>query len=456
MTRSDRFQRAQSGRSKDRRRKAGTGILLLLGLLAGLVGIAPSAFAHHAYLQGNVASVCDAPTGKIKVTFQVKSWDTVSSGNRVLNSSIGIQYRLGSTSTFPAVTSPVTGFSADVTTGAFTNNNAGGVPSFTGSFLLDASNAGKYIQLRSYPKGSWTNLAGTSSTAPNAETDDSFVIAIDPLQSGCTPSTPSAAAQVVCAANKITVSFTGVGAATTVDVTKNGAPVAGGTGRSVPVGPSTFDVPLTAADENTTVTIGLDYAAATATDQSLQVLVDCKTPPAPSADVQWTCGSNATVVLGNTGQETIQATILKNGSPVHSNIDVPPGGTNRSVAITGADENTLVTIKVTFSDAGTATDVTEAFTVDCDKPAPTIGTPVCAEGGLHVALANAAFSSLDGVLYDKTRATLIRHPERKGGDFAIPATVTRLAPFAFRNAQELRSVLFPPGLVEIGREAFLG
>jgi LPXTG-motif cell wall-anchored protein len=93
-------------------------------------------------------------------------------------------------------------------------------------------------------------------------------------------------------------------------------------------------------------------------------------------------------VLGNTGQETILATIWKNGSPVFTNVPVPQGGTTRTVAIGAGDENTDVTISVTFSDAGTATDVTETFTVDCDRPAPTIGIPVCADGGLLVSLGN--------------------------------------------------------------------
>ncbi len=386
MISSDRHQRAQSGRqATSRRRKAGTSILLLLGLLVGFVGIAPSASAHHAYLQGNVSSVCDPTTGQIRVSFSVASWGRVDSGQRVLNSSIGIQYRLGDSATFADVTVPISGFSADATTGAFIDNNAGATPTFSGTFLLPAADAGKYLQLRAYPKAAWRDVPGTTRAA-NPEGDDSFVIAPDPLKAGCTPpATPSATAAVACQSDAIVISFTGTGSATTVDVRKNGSLVGN---HPVPVGPSTFNVPLTAADENTTVTVGLDYAAASATDQSLQVPVNCLTPPVPTADVQWTCGADATVVLGNTGQETILATITKNGTPVHTDVPVPPGGTSRTVAITGDDEGTDVTISITFSDAGTGTDVTEVLPVDCDQPAPTIGTPECAEDGLRIALGN--------------------------------------------------------------------
>jgi LPXTG-motif cell wall-anchored protein len=357
--------------------------LLLLGLFAGLIGFAPSAFAHHAYLQGNVNSACDVASGKIRVNFEVKSWDTVSSGSRVLNANIGVQYRTGATSTFPTPTNPVTGFSGDVFNGAFTDNNAGGVPSFSGSFLVDASLGGQFIQLRAYPKATWINLAGDSTQPANPANDQSFVVSVDPLRTNCTPD-PHATATLQCPQERIQVNLTGANSATTVDIRKNGVLV--GDDVAVPVGASSFNVPLSPADENTTVTISLDYAVGT--DQALTVPVDCKTPPVPSADVQWACGENATVVLGNTGQETIQATILKNGVPVFTNIDVPPGGTTRTVTIGAGDENTDVAIKVTFSDSGTATDVTETFTVDCNKPAPTIGTPVCAEGGLRVTLGN--------------------------------------------------------------------
>jgi len=386
VTNSVRTSRTQAGGATGRRRKLSTSVLLLLGLFAGLIGFAPSASAHHANLDNTVTSACDVATGKIKVSFGVKSWDTVSSGQRVLNSSIGIQYRLGATNTFPTPTVPLTGFSADVYTGAFTNNNAGGIPSFSGFILLDASLGGQYIQMRAYPKGTWTNLAGTSTLAPDPEGQDSFAVAGGALASNCNPPDPRAVATLQCAQGRIQLAITGSGSATTVDIYKNTVLV--GNDVAVPVGPSTFNLPLVAADENTSVAIRLDYAAGV--DQDLIVPVDCKTPPAPSADVQWACGSDATVVLGNTGQETILATILKNGVPVLTDVPVPQGGTTRTVVIGAGDENRDVTIKVTFADAGTATDVTRTFTVDCRKPAPTIGTPVCAEGGLRVTLGNVA------------------------------------------------------------------
>ena len=76
--------------------------------------------------------------------------------------------------------------------------------------------------------------------------------------------------------------------------------------------------------------------------------LDCLTPAVPGATVQWECGAaNATVTLTKTGQESVTATILKNGVPVLSGQPVPGA---YQVPITGAEEDSTVVITVTFSD----------------------------------------------------------------------------------------------------------
>ena len=388
MTNSVRRSRTRAGGATGRRRKLSTSILLLLGLFAGLIGFAPSAFAHHAYIQDTVKNSCDLATGKIKVTFDVNSWDTVTSNERVLNPSIGVQYRLSDTSTFPPIP-PVEGFSPDIGTWPFVDNNAGDVPTFSGDFLLDpAVAAGKFIQLRAYPKGDWINADGTSTLAANPDTQQSFVIAHEALTANCPPPNPSATAAVQCGASQIQLSFTGAGSATTVDIKKNGSLVAGGDNVPVPLGgPTVFNVPLVDADEDTTVAITADYAIGT--DQTFNLAVDCK-HPMPGAQAQVRCAENDILVsLTNTGTQATTADIRKNGVLVGNDVPVPIGSSTFSVGLVAGDENTNVTITVDFAVGVDPAPI--VLPVDCQKPAATL-TFSCTEGGVVATLTNAGLA----------------------------------------------------------------
>lgn len=67
---------------------------------------------------------------------------------------------------------------------------------------------------------------------------------------------------------------------------------------------------------------------------------------------------------------------------------------------------------------------------------------------------NNNFSSIDGVLFDKEKKTLIHFPKKKTDiSYSIPDTVTRIASHAF-DMTELYSVDIPNGVVEIGHGAF--
>ncbi len=65
--------------------------------------------------------------------------------------------------------------------------------------------------------------------------------------------------------------------------------------------------------------------------------------------------------------------------------------------------------------------------------------------------ANTAYSSADGVLYDKDKTTLLAFPITQTS-VEIPATVTRLADYAFAHSK-LTSLTLPAGLTEIGMGA---
>lgn len=74
---------------------------------------------------------------------------------------------------------------------------------------------------------------------------------------------------------------------------------------------------------------------------------------------------------------------------------------------------------------------------------------------IAVASANPCFSSLNGVLYNKSRKTLLQYPAGKTGAFVIPSSVTRIETYAF-NGAGLTSLTIPSTVTSIGSCAFSG
>jgi len=70
--------------------------------------------------------------------------------------------------------------------------------------------------------------------------------------------------------------------------------------------------------------------------------------------------------------------------------------------------------------------------------------------------ANPAYSSLNGVLFDKAQATLIAYPTGLAGSCTIPNSVTNISDSAFYDCPALTSVTIPNGITSIGGDAFNG
>jgi hypothetical protein len=68
---------------------------------------------------------------------------------------------------------------------------------------------------------------------------------------------------------------------------------------------------------------------------------------------------------------------------------------------------------------------------------------------------NPVYSSLNGVLFDKSQTTLVRYPAGKvGTSYTIPASVTRIGAWAFDFSSGLTSVTIPSSVTSIGDDAF--
>lgn len=72
---------------------------------------------------------------------------------------------------------------------------------------------------------------------------------------------------------------------------------------------------------------------------------------------------------------------------------------------------------------------------------------------ISVSGANTSYTSSDGVLLSGDAKSILWFPMGKRGDYALPATVTAVGPYAFRECS-IEKFVFPAGLTQIGECAF--
>ena len=72
-------------------------------------------------------------------------------------------------------------------------------------------------------------------------------------------------------------------------------------------------------------------------------------------------------------------------------------------------------------------------------------------GEIVVSGANAHYSSLDGVLFDKAQTTLIQYPSGQNQtEYTVPSSVDTIKGFAFYYCDSLQRIVIPPSVTEIG------
>lgn len=74
---------------------------------------------------------------------------------------------------------------------------------------------------------------------------------------------------------------------------------------------------------------------------------------------------------------------------------------------------------------------------------------------INVSPDNQSFSSVDGVLYNKSKTVLIEYPKNKDQpSFAVPSGVTSINAYAFEFCENLNSIILPTSITSIGEGAF--
>ena len=101
-----------------------------------------------------------------------------------------------------------------------------------------------------------------------------------------------------------------------------------------------------------------------------------------------------------------------------------------------------------FSDCTSLASITIPNSVNVIEVAAFISCPSLTN--ISVGVGNSIYSSLDGVLLNKTQTSLITFPAGRVGSYTIPDGVLTIADLAFYSCPSLSSVTFPASLTDIG------
>jgi hypothetical protein len=107
-----------------------------------------------------------------------------------------------------------------------------------------------------------------------------------------------------------------------------------------------------------------------------------------------------------------------------------------------------------FSDCTGLTGVTiPSSVINIDYPAFSRCTALKA---IEVDSLNPAYSSAEGILFNKAQSVLYAYPAGKARPYQVPGSVTKIGDYAFSGCTALTSVTIPKGVTSIGWYAFSG
>jgi len=78
----------------------------------------------------------------------------------------------------------------------------------------------------------------------------------------------------------------------------------------------------------------------------------------------------------------------------------------------------------------------------------------CSSGSITIEASNPNYSSIDGVLYNKTQTSILQCPISKTGTYSIPVSVTTIGANAFEQCSNLTSIVIPSSVTSIERSSF--
>ena len=143
-----------------------------------------------------------------------------------------------------------------------------------------------------------------------------------------------------------------------------------------------------------------------------------------------------------------------------NNITIPNSVTNIGDEAFQCTGLTSVTIGTNVTSIGAAAfkNCTSLTNVTIPNSVTSIGSFVfygCIKlTAITVATNNPAYSSMAGVLFDKSKTTLIQCPGGKAGSYTIPNSVTNIGDYVFSYCYHLTSVTIPNSVTSIGNYAF--
>ena len=133
-------------------------------------------------------------------------------------------------------------------------------------------------------------------------------------------------------------------------------------------------------------------------------------------------------------------------------------GTNAFILCNGLTNVTIPASVTTLAD-GAFADCSGLTRVTLGSGVNNMATTAFAGCGrltsIDVDPANAIFSSLNGVVFNKNQTTLVRFPTGFGGSYTTPGTVTSIAAYAFQDC-DLANVTITGSVASIGFYAFQG